>query len=64
MMKIQEYDKLIKELRVILTDGTYCEDNKLRLRNNIKYNVYNLMCEHDKGFVKKLHKDLEYKECK
>ena len=60
---IRYYDELIKDIRVILKDGVYCEDNKLRLRNNIKYNIYNLMCEHDKRFIKELHKELEYKEC-
>lgn len=57
-----EYDELIKELRVIIKKGSYCEDNKLRLRSTIKYELYNLMIEHDKPFIKKLHKELEYIE--
>ena len=50
---MKEYDELIKELRVIIKKGSYCEDNKLRLRSTIKY---------DKPFIKKLHKELEYIE--
>ena len=61
---MNEYDMLIMELRNIIKKGSYCEDNKLRLKNCIKYEVYNLLEMHDKKFIKNLHKELEYNERK
>ena len=57
-----EFEILLLKLRDLLTKYTYCEDDKLRIKNGIKYDIYNLMNEYDRGFIKELHKELEYKD--
>ncbi len=48
------------EIRTIIVENIYCEDNKIYLRNKIKYDLYNLLCDRDIEFIEELHKRLEY----
>ena len=57
-----EFDLLLYRIRNTIKENAYCEDNKLRLKNKVKYDIYNILCEVDKGFIEKLHKELEYKD--
>lgn len=45
-----------------MKDTLYCEDNELKIKCGAKYALYNLLYEVDKGFIEKLHKELEYNE--
>ena len=57
-----EYDLLLKALENILTENTRCEDGELYLSHKIKYSLYELVKGIDSKFIKKLHKELEYKD--
>lgn len=50
----------INEIRKILVDNIICEDNVIRLKNKLKYDLYNLLLEQDYEFMQELHKKLEY----
>ena len=62
MITLIEYDLLLKELREIMKEGLYCEDNKLYVKCKVKYELVNLMNEHDSPFMKLLYKEMEYNE--
>lgn len=57
-----EFDLLLYRLRSTIKENAYCEDSKLKIKNKVKYDIYNILCEVDKKFIEGLHKDLEYKE--
>lgn len=55
-----EFDKLLLYLRVILEDNIQVVDNKIKLRSGCKYQLFNLMAELDKEWLKGVLKDLDY----
>lgn len=57
-----EFDLVLYQLRNTMKENLYVEDNELKIKNKVKYDIYNILCEIDKGFIDKLHKELEYKE--
>lgn len=57
-----EFDNLLQDLKIIIKDNTYCEDNELHIRNKAKYDLYNLVETYDYRYIKELKKELEYKE--
>lgn len=57
-----DYDLLVEYLRIILKDSVYCEDGELKIRNKLKYDIYNLLSEVDKRWVRELEKELEFNE--
>ena len=57
-----EHDLLINQLRVIIKDNLYVEDDELYIRCKCKYDLFNLMEGIDKKYMKKLLKELEYVE--
>lgn len=59
--KNDRYSLLLDEIKMIIKDGIYCEDDELFLQNNIKYKLYNLIIELDKKFIDEVWIDIEYK---
>jgi hypothetical protein len=59
---MQEYDLLLKSIENILEENIKCEDGELYLSHKIKYSLYELVKGIDSKFIKKLHKELEYKD--
>jgi hypothetical protein len=59
---MKEFDALLYELGIIVEKNLYCEDEKLFIKNKLKYDVVNLMEKYDKVFMNKLYKELEYSE--
>jgi uridine kinase len=57
-----EHDLLVNQLRVIIKDNLYVEDNELYIRCKMKYDLYSLMRGIDKKYMKELLKELEYNE--
>lgn len=57
-----QYDLLVQYLRGIVEENLYCEDNELRIKSKLKYDIVNLLDEIDKEFMQRLYKKLEYKE--
>lgn len=57
-----EFDLLLYRLHSIVRDNLYCEDQELRIRNKLKYDVVNLMEEMDVKFMNGLKCELEYEE--
>ena len=57
-----DYDLLVEYLRIILKDNVYCEDGELKIRNKLKYDIYNLLSEVDERWVRELEKELEFNE--
>ena len=53
---------ILEYLRVIVRDNVYCEDNKLRIKNKLKYDIVNLVSVVDKDWFNELKKELEYSE--
>jgi len=64
LIKINEFDLLLKSLENIISENIKCEDNQLYLPRKVKYDLFNLLYEIDKSFMDKLLKKLEYKEDK
>ena len=60
--QVREFDVLLYKLELIVEENLYCEDNKLRIKSKLKYDVVNLLDEMDKSFMDKLYKQLEYNE--
>ena len=59
---MKEFDLLLYSLENIVKENLYCEDNMLRIKSKLKYDIINLMEEVDKKFMKNLKKELEYNE--
>lgn len=51
----------INEIRKIIIENVYCEDGEIKIKNQIKYDLYNLVLERDTKFIQELHQKLEYK---
>ena len=62
MIHLNEYDLLLLAIENIIKENIKCEDNELYLSNKLKYQLFNLIYEIDKGFIEKLFKKIEYKE--
>ena len=58
---MQEYNDLMKDLRLIMRNGLYVEDGELYIKCAVKYDIVNLMEREDKLFMSKLKKELEYR---
>ena len=54
-----EFDITLEKLKKTLKENIRYEDDKIYIKNKLKYDIYNLMCELDPHFIKELEK--EYK---
>ena len=53
---------IISVIKSLLKGNIKCEDNNIYISNKFKYDVFNLLVEHDQEFKKELFKELEYCE--
>ena len=59
---MMEFDNLLFNIEKILKESLYCEDNNLRIKNKLKYDIFNLINEIDRKFIVDVCKELEYEE--
>ena len=59
---MKEFDALLYELEVAYKRNVKCEDGELYIKGGLKYAVHDLLLKYDKKFMKKLYKELEYRE--
>ena len=59
VIKIREYDRIMNELKMIVKDKLYVEDDRVRMRT-CKYDLINLLEREEKKWLKELLKENEY----
>ena len=55
-------EELINHVRSLIDEHTRIEDNKIRIKNAFKYDIFNLFEEYDTVFIKHMLDDKGYEE--
>lgn len=57
-----QQEKFILDVLETLKKHLICEDDKLYIKTQLKYDLFNLVSEYDKDWIEHLLNELEYKE--
>jgi hypothetical protein len=59
---MKEFDILLYKLQNVLEENVYVEDNKIRIKNKLKYDVFNMMELYDAKWIDRLIKEKGYED--
>jgi hypothetical protein len=57
-----QQEQFITDVLETLKEHLVCEDDKLYIKTQLKYDIFNLVSNYDKEWLERLLNDLEYKE--
>jgi|14_taG_2_1085336.scaffolds.fasta_scaffold25978_3 hypothetical protein len=59
---LQLYDKLLEEIKYTLQENVYVEDNKVYIKNKLKYDIFNMIEKEDFKFIENLLNEKGFEE--